>query len=59
MTTDVKDQALREAGAHLAQAIRALHDVEAYGLASDLFVLANRVLAARQALARPVPTEAR
>lgn len=53
MQIDAQDRALREAAAHLTKAIQALHAVEAYGLASDAFVLANRVLQARQALQVP------
>ncbi len=59
MNDDVKDHALREAGAHLTKALQALHAVEAYGLASDAFLLANRVLQARQALPKPAPAETR
>lgn len=59
MRDDVKDKALREAGAALTKAMQALHAVEAYGLASEVFVLANRVLQARQQLQHGVPVEAR
>lgn len=59
MHDDVKDQALREAGMHLTKAMQALHSVEAYGLASETFTLANRVLKARQSLRAPArPAEA-
>lgn len=49
-----RDEALREAGAALTRAWQALHRVEAYGLASDTFALANRVLHARQQLQQGV-----
>lgn len=59
MQRDVRDRGLREAGHLLTRAIQALHAVEAYGLASDAFVLANRVLQARQQLQQhPKATEA-
>ncbi|MCC6355409.1 MAG: hypothetical protein IT577_16080 [Verrucomicrobiae bacterium] len=56
---DLQDAALREAGAALTRALRALHDVEAHDLAAETLRLANRVLQARRALIRPVLTEAR
>jgi len=59
MTDAIRDQALREAGAALTKAWQALHQVEAYGLASDVFLLANRVLQARQALQQPLVAEGR
>ncbi len=58
MQQDVKDEALREAGAALTGALRALHDVEAHDLATDTLRLANRVLQARRALAAPSVTTA-
>lgn len=59
MRDEITDQALREAGAALTKALRALHDVQAHDLAEDALRLANRVLQARRALPRPVLTEAR
>lgn len=56
MNDDVKDQGLREAGAALTRALRALHDVQAHDLAEDTLRLANRVLQARRALAAPSET---
>lgn len=59
MQISVQDQGLREAAGHLTRAIQALHGVAAYDLAEDAFRLANRILQARQQLARPAqPTEA-
>jgi hypothetical protein len=58
MRDEIKDQALREAGAALTKALRALHDVQAHDLAADTLRLANRVLHARRALAAPSPTTA-
>ena len=51
MRDEIKDAALREAGAALTKALRALHDVQAHDLAEDTLRLANRVLHARRALA--------
>jgi len=58
MRDEIKDQALREAGAALTTALRALHDVGAHDLAADTLRLANRVLQARRALAAPSSTTA-
>lgn len=52
----LKDEALREAGAALTKALRALHDAQAHDLAADTLRLANRVLQARRALAAPPVT---
>lgn len=56
---DLQDAALREAGAALTRALRALHDVGAHALAADTLRLANRVLHVRQALRRADLVEAR
>lgn len=56
MRDAIKDQGLREAGAALTRALRALHDVQAHDLATDTLRLANRVLQARRALAAPSET---
>lgn len=59
MRDAIVDQGLREAGAALTKALRALQDVEAHDLADETLRLANRVLQARRALPRPILTEAR
>lgn len=54
MHTEIRDKALRDAGHHLAQALKALHEVGAYDLAQPIFTSANAVLRARQALPRTI-----
>jgi hypothetical protein len=53
------DRALREAGLHLTHALRVLQETQHAALAADAFRLANRILQARQQVARVQPeTEA-
>jgi hypothetical protein len=59
MTDDLKDDGLSEAYSALLKAWQALQRIEASGLSAETYILANRVLRARQAISRPVPAEAR
>lgn len=54
MNETLHDHALREAGAALTKAIRALQDVNERALADEALRLANDVLRARQRLPRPL-----